>query len=52
MRQAAAKNKVDRAHHAEGGPQKVEFQRLLHVKNGETGKYDHGDDFLDNLELA
>src|ERR1700744_310495 len=48
---APTEYKINRAHHAQGGPQVVEAQRLAHEEYGERQKYAQRDDLLQDLQL-
>lgn len=44
-------HEVDRAEDAESGPEVIQFDRLLHVENGEWYKHRERDDFLHDFQL-
>ena len=47
----AAKNKVNRADQAQGGPQVVQFERLTHVEQREGHEHGQRHHLLQDLEL-
>ena len=46
---SGAKYEIDRADHAQPGPNKIEFDRLAHVEDGKRRKYRQCDDLLHDL---
>ncbi len=47
----AVKHEVRRSDQTKPGPEIIQLEGLLHVKERETREYGHGDDFLQHFQL-
>src|SRR5208283_2652320 len=51
LRQTVTKHEISSSNQTKTGPKEIKFQGLFHVHNGKTGENNHGNNFLNDLEL-